>query len=114
MNTKNATKALVHFYFATELLKDLSEKELSIGDVIGVGEDVFLLDLYPYSNLIHKVMADFDIDVCDIRTHELYVYDSLADCFWGIVERDSQANEFAVMPDKDEFELDVNRLIDSL
>ena len=112
MNTKNATKALVHFYFATALLKNLSEKELAIGDVIGVGEDVFLLDLYPYSNLIHKVMADFDIDVCDIRTHELY--DSLADCFWGIVERDTQANEFAVMPDKYEFELDVNRLIDSL
>ena len=112
MNTKNATKALVHFYFATELLKAMSEKELAIGDVIGVGEDVFLLDLYPYSNLIHKIMADFDIDVCDIRTHELY--DSLADCFWGIVERDTQAKEFAVMPDKDEFELDVNRLIDSL
>jgi hypothetical protein len=57
-------------------------------------------------------MVYFDIDVCDIRTHEFY--DSLAECFWGIVERDTQSSECAVMPDKDEFELDVNRLIYSL
>ncbi len=105
--------ALYLHCFATEVLKQLPE---STGDLFGIGEDVFIVLLYPFSKLI--------VDAHDKATGEdklnfsgTFVYDvmeELAGLFISAVMR-QQITVCATMayelPELDMFELDVNRVV---
>ena len=107
---KSAIKATTHFYFSQAVLSVAQESEHSIGDVFGLAEDTFLVSLYPYSNLIYRAMNEGEASEALFSTFVDEV-DQLAECFWGIVEREGIGQCDTLMPDIDEFLLDVNRVL---
>ncbi|HAS6097062.1 MULTISPECIES: hypothetical protein [Vibrio] len=110
MSTKNALKAKYHFYFTTAVLKHAEENGISIGDSFGHGEDDFVVDLYPYSNLIYRCVDELEQAPNRWKESDLFdVVDNLSDCFWGIIEREEHEPMEASMPCLDEFELDIKR-----
>lgn len=117
MNTKNAHKATYHHYFVTAILKYASENEFQVADVFGVGEDEFVVSLYPFSNMIYRIVdahsqTDAGRHWKDSQLFGLMV--NVAYSFWGAVEREDYDEMEAEMPCPDEFELDVQRYLDSL
>ena len=104
--------ALYLHCFTTEVLKQLPE---STGDLFGIGEDVFIVLLYPFSKLI--------VDAHDKTTGDgkqfqgVFVYDvmeELAGLFIAAVMRQKItvcATMAYELPELDMFELDVNRVV---
>lgn len=109
---KNAIKATTHFYFAQAILNVAKQSQYTVGDIFGFGEDTFVVSLYSYSNLIQRSLNEGDAS--DVL-YSKFVDDveQLAECFWGIVERDGMGKCDTLMPDMDEFLLDVNRVLTS-
>ena len=107
---KNAIKATTHFYFAQAVLKAAETNDYSIGDIFDCGEDTFLVSLYPFSNLIHRCLTEGEAS--DVL-YSKFIEDAeqLGECFWEIVERDCVDEGCTLMPEIDEFMLDVNRVL---
>ncbi|OKQ18231.1 hypothetical protein [Vibrio antiquarius] len=112
MSTKNAHKAKYHFYFTTAVLKHAEDNHINIGDCFGYGEDNFVVDLYPYSNLIYRCVDEIERAPNKWKESELFdLVDNLSDCFWGIIEREGYDEMDTSMPCLDEFELDIKRAL---
>jgi hypothetical protein len=107
---KNAIKATTHFYFSQAVLDVARQSEYSIGEIFGIGEDTFVVSLYPYSNLIQRSMNEGDASEV-LYSKFVDEAEQLAECFWGIVERDGMGEGDTLMPDINEFLLDVNRVL---
>lgn len=102
--------AMIVHYLAVELLKS----DHCIGDMFGIGEDDFVMELYPYANKIAKMTDEAYLN--GSRFQGVHVYEcmrGIAEFFWGIVERQNARPMDSAMPEMDEFELDVARVIDS-
>lgn len=109
-----AFKATYHFYFVTEVLSLMKERKDNTGDLFGYGEDDFVTDLYPYSNLIYRTTcSDLNPEYRESDIFELMK--ECAESFWSIIDTDNEAFPAEIMetkmPDIGEFELDVKRAI---
>ena len=103
--------ALYLHCFATEVVSQLDE---STGDLFGIGEDCFIVKLYPYSELIATIHEE---ELAKKRKFSgTFVYDvmeELAGLFISSImrqEADTMEHEF---PELDEFKLDVVRVVPS-
>ncbi|BEI26563.1 hypothetical protein DDN26_14470 [Vibrio cholerae] len=116
MTTKNAFKATYHFYLCTAVLKEMEKRDLNTGDNLGIGEDVFVTELYPYSNLLYRhVNAHTDLPNTHWKESDFYdVCDQLAAFFVDAIEQQETAPLESVMPELDEFELDIQRVLQSV
>ena len=104
----NAAEVAMNLHYLAEaILKHLSEDEC-IGDIFGIGEDDFIMELYPYANLIVQLTDKAYFD--GKQFSGVFVYDCMevvAQNFWFIVEnQDAKPLEFN-MPDIDAFKLKV-------
>ncbi len=120
---------MVHCYFAAaildeDLLMDTAAKNVQIAMLIDNEEVLFIHELHQYSQCIFNRVVSTGLSERLSELGEL-LHDikqfcgELAECFWDIVVRDSTPggsdtfwfNRVSGMPDFDEFELDVNRVI---
>jgi hypothetical protein len=101
-----AELAKVHFYLTQSILNYAYQEGIEIGDTFGIGEDCFIVGLFPYT----KVLTE-QFNVLELKCSAIFeIAVELAECFWGIVNRDSTEDLDAPMPDMDEFTLDVVRI----
>ena len=105
-----ANIATFHFYMTTEVLKHAPDG--NIGDIFGISEDVFVQELYEYTYLFCKKI-DQAQSAGALFSEEMSIAsaDALADWFWGQVDRCNPVN-YAKMPEFDEFELDITRVLE--
>ncbi len=113
MNTKNAVKATYHFYLTQAVLKTIAESGQTVGDIFGIGEDTFVTELYPYSNLLYRCVSEHEANPdCNWKESDIFeTVNELAELFMAIVERDTASPLEAHMPDIVEFELDIKRIL---
>ncbi|ELA9367548.1 hypothetical protein QUN99_003438 [Vibrio parahaemolyticus] len=116
MTGKNAFIAMCHFYFCTSVLQEIADRGIDSGDLTGVGEDVFIVEMYPYSNLLRQHIDVLESDPTSNWTDsKLFdVCNNLAAFFVDAIERQDTTNDRAVMPELDEFHLDIQRVLQTL
>ena len=101
-------------YFATEVIKQLPE---CTGDLFGIGEDALVLDLYPFAELIVNVSNKAYEDGKHFTG--VFVYDAMEELvglFIATIMRQQPEGDNTMayeMPELDEYELDVVRVVDS-
>jgi len=111
-NNDAAVDAMYLHYFAEEVIKQSPD---SIGDLFGIGEDCFVLELFPFAQLINKCV---DIALEDDRhLSGVFVYDAmeeLAGLFIALIMRNNlSAVPMAYeMPKLDQFELAVVQVVE--
>jgi len=112
MSVKTAEKAMYHFYFVTEVIRTIPENQC-IGDLFGIGEDCFVIELYPFSNLFYRKVDEAYRNGHEFSGCAVYeIVKPLAEYFWEQIERQELKPLEVSLPDKDEFELDLNRVIE--
>ncbi len=106
--------ALYLHCFATEVLKQLPE---STGDLFGIGEDYFIVLLYPFAEMISHTKDK--AEELGLHFQGVFVYDcmeELAGLFIATIMRQKIEVCAAMayeLPELDEFELDVVRVVAS-
>ena len=108
---EQAYTAMLLHYFAKKVLYELPE---NTGDTFGIGEDDFIMALYPYAELIVKLAnqaVDRGKDFDGLRIYD--AFDLMAECLVISVLRQSGAPMEYELPELDEFELDILRVIES-
>ncbi len=104
--------ALYLHCFATEVLKQLPE---STGDLFGIGEDYFIVLLYPFAEMIASTKDK--AEELGKQFQGVFVYDcmeELAGLFIATIMRQKIEICAAMayeLPELDEFELDVSRVV---
>lgn len=109
-----AEDALYLHCFATEVLKQLPE---GTGDLFGIGEDHFIMGLFPFAQLIAKTKGE----AVDDKKYfaGTFVYDCMEELagLWIATVMRQQIEICAAMayemPELDEYELDVVRVVNS-
>ena len=106
--------ALYLHCFATEVLKQLDE---GTGDLFGIGEDCFIVQLYPYAELISSAHDKALEDKRNFKGTFVYdVMEELAGLFVDSIMRQQItvcADMAYELPELDEFKLDVDRVVPS-
>ena len=108
------TEIAMNLHYLAEAILNYIPDDSGTGDIFGIGEDCFIRELYPYAQLIAELT-----DQADSKGHKfkgIFVYEAmepLAELFMGIVDRQEAEECAAEMPDIDEFELDILRVIES-
>ena len=111
-NITSEAEIAMNLHYLAEAIISYINDETCTGDIFGIGEDDLVMELYPYAQLIVKLTDD--AYQAGRQFSGVFVYDSIqeiAENFMGIVERQNVGQCAAVMPDIDEFELDVARVI---
>ena len=106
----NAHIAKIHFYFSVQITKDLARIDESIGDLFGYGEDNFIVDLYPYSKIIHDEI--YAVDILDSKVFE--ICKRVSDTFWESVFLTEAPIMEKEMPNKEQFTEQVIEIIKQL
>jgi len=110
-STSEAEIAMNLHYLAEAIIKCIPD-DTCVGNIFGVGEDDLVMQLYPYAQLIVK-LSDKAYDE-GANFSGVFVYEAmeeLAELFMGIVDRQNASPLECEMPDIDEFELDILRVI---
>lgn len=103
--------AMVHYYFVKKVIHELPE---CTGDMFGIGEDDFVMALYSYTELVVKLTiqaSDEGKNFDGIRIYD--AFDLMAECLVVAVLQCKSAPMECELPELDEFELDILRVIES-
>lgn len=99
-------------YLAEEILSSLHDR--CIGVLFGIGEDDFIMELYPYAEMIVKMTDEAHANGKNFRFVFVYeAMENLAEFFWSAVKRQNAPQFECKMPEMDEFVLDIQRTIDN-
>lgn len=111
MNTRN-DNAQNHYDFLKKVMSHANVMELSIVETFGYGEDDFIVRLFSYSDILQSEINKLNIkNVSWISSELSVVIDELAIAFWQAVETENSIVNEAKLPDENEFEQLVKRLL---
>lgn len=109
------TGMILH-YLAEEILKILPD---GTGDQFGIGEDDFIIELYPFAELIEKRITEAYAD--GKQANGVFVFDAMPEVAIWFVEAAMRVPEPPLntplklnvrFPELDEFDLDLARVIE--
>lgn len=110
--------AMILHYLTEEILKVLPEYS-SLDNLFGIGEDDFVIELYPYAELIEKRTTEAFAD--GKHANGVFVFDAMPElAIWfveaamreGVEPVDAPLALSAGFPEIDEFDLDLARVIE--
>jgi hypothetical protein len=104
----NHAEVAMYHYYLTNAVLTTSPNEQVIGEVLGMGEDVFVMELFTLSEAFWQKGEDLYAE--GKAFSGLAVFDvvaELAEFFWGYVEHTGE------MPDLDAFKLDIDRVFET-
>lgn len=101
----NPAEISQYHYFLTSAILDKLPEGQSIGDLFGMGEDNFVLEIYDHAMAFYLEGDRLFRAGCDFPGVVVYdITDELAECFWSLF------GIFEELPEVDAFALDVARV----
>ncbi|ASV43983.1 hypothetical protein [Pseudoalteromonas phage KB12-38] len=105
-----ADKAALHYYFVTEVFKEAEASDIDLPELLGMGEDCVVSELYNFTMVIAKVESEFLDDGQELLLSDRFEYvPELANAWLTILGLDSDSDD--QLPERDHFELDVRRIV---